>query len=297
MAVLEPYKGKYFLWKYLPSIPAAGVFCGLFAIITVLNCWRVGRTGTWSFIPFIIGGFMECIGYATRAVAYNQTGKLVPFALQNSMILLAPVLLAATIYATLGRVISGVNADKYAIVRPRWITRLFVTGDILSLLVQGSAAGLMLMEGRMKTGQNIVILGLVIQILLFGLFCLTAALFHVRMRRCPTEGHRSGGEEWERQIYRLYGVSALVMFRSVFRLVEFIMGYNAYLLTHEWPLYVFDSAPMLAVMIIFWFALPGTVWMRRPGSKDSVTSLSVLNGRTRATKGSGITGSKAAGSV
>ena len=223
---------------------------------------------------------VECIGYCVRAVAHNQTGKIVPFAVQNSMILLAPVFLAATIYATFGRITRSANAEKFSIIRPDWVTKLFVTGDVVSLMVQGSAAGLMLMAGHMKMGQSIVIVGLIIQILLFGLFWVIAAIFHLRMRRTPTGACVSQQVvRWERQIYLLYSVSALVMLRSVFRLIEFIMGQDGYLLTTEWPLYVFDSIPMLVVMIIFSFSYDGTT--ERSMGCDSITSLSVLGRGSR----------------
>jgi hypothetical protein len=54
----------------------------------------------------------------------------------------------------------------------------------------------------------------------------------------------------------LYGVSALVMARSLFRVVEFIMGNDGYLLSTEWPNYVFDAVPMLVAMGIFWWWWP-----------------------------------------
>lgn len=59
MAVLEPYDGDYYLWKYLPSIPAAAIFAILFALATIAHCWRVGTTRTWSAIPFCIGGLSK----------------------------------------------------------------------------------------------------------------------------------------------------------------------------------------------------------------------------------------------
>jgi hypothetical protein len=59
MAVLEPYKGGYYLWKYLPSIEAAAVFCVLFVAVTVSFCWRMYKTRTWFCIPFAIGGFSK----------------------------------------------------------------------------------------------------------------------------------------------------------------------------------------------------------------------------------------------
>ena len=54
----------------------------------------------------------------------------------------------------------------------------------------------------------------------------------------------------------LYAVSALIMVRSLFRVVEYTMGYNGYPLTHEWTLYIFDSMLMFAVTVIFYVRYP-----------------------------------------
>ncbi len=57
MAVLQPYRGGYFLWKYLPSIEAAGIFCVLWALATVAHVWKIWKTRLWFGIPFAVGGF------------------------------------------------------------------------------------------------------------------------------------------------------------------------------------------------------------------------------------------------
>jgi hypothetical protein len=54
----------------------------------------------------------------------------------------------------------------------------------------------------------------------------------------------------------LYTVSALIMVRSIFRVVEYLMGADGYLLTHEWTLYLFDSLLMIIVTIVFYLRYP-----------------------------------------
>lgn len=61
MAVLEPYKGGYYLWKYVPSIAAAVIFILLFLAMTALISWRMFKTKTWFCIPFAIGGFCKYV--------------------------------------------------------------------------------------------------------------------------------------------------------------------------------------------------------------------------------------------
>lgn len=63
-----------------------------------------------------------------------------PYIIQSALILIAPAFLAASIYMTLGRIIRMVHAEQYAVIRLSWMTKIFVTGDVLSFLMQASGA-------------------------------------------------------------------------------------------------------------------------------------------------------------
>jgi hypothetical protein len=64
------------------------------------------------------------------------------------------------------------------------------------------------------------------------------------------------------------------MVRNVFRVVEFGFGNDGYLLSTEWPLYVFDGIPMLATMCWFFWRYPAEVktYLDRPGHMTELTS-------------------------
>jgi uncharacterized membrane protein YraQ (UPF0718 family) len=58
--------------------------------------------------------------------------------MQSLLILLAPALFAASIYIILGRIILLVDGERYSPVRQKWLTKVFVTGDVFSFLLQGA---------------------------------------------------------------------------------------------------------------------------------------------------------------
>ena len=60
-------------------------------------------------------------------------------------------------------------------------------------------------------------------------------------------------------MHMLYGISALIIIRSVFRIVEYVMGTSGYPLRHEWTLYVFDTIPMLVSTALFYFRYPAEI--------------------------------------
>ncbi|KAJ4350568.1 hypothetical protein N0V95_004617 [Ascochyta clinopodiicola] len=272
MAVLEPYKDGYYLWNYVPSIAAAVIFILLFLAMTALISWRMFKTKTWFCVPFAIGGFckpsitlleesfschsVEFAGYCARASAHSKTGRVMPYSLQSVFILLGPALFAASIYMCLSRIIRGVRGDHHSLIKPSWLTKTFVTGDVLSFVVQGGAAGLMVTGNNVKTGEGMVIGGLMIQIIMFGLFAVTAVLFQRRIERSPTPESCSSALPWQKSMRMLYIVSALIMVRSVFRVAEYAMGNDGYLLKHEWTLYIFDSTLMFIVMVVYFLWYP-----------------------------------------
>lgn len=76
----------------------------------------------------------------------------------------------------------------------------------------------------MKTGENIIIGGLVVQILFFTGFVVSAGIFHARLIRVPTSKSMQVYHLWRRSLYSLYAGSVLIWIRCVFRLIEYAQG-------------------------------------------------------------------------
>ncbi|KIL85257.1 hypothetical protein FAVG1_11687 [Fusarium avenaceum] len=261
MAELKTYNG-YPLWLYLPSVPAAAVFTILFALGTTAIAWQMFRTKAWYCSVFVIGGVLEMVGYIVRAIASDKTDELIPFVIQNGFILVAPALFAASVYMTLGRIIRSIQAQQLSIIRVKLLTKLFVIGDIISFAVQSGGATMMATSGDPKLGENIIVAGLFVQIIVFGIYIVTSAIFHYRVRTQRPNVYANFGNNWEKLLIMLYIVSALIMVRSVFRVVEFVGGQDGYLLKHEWTLYIFDALLMFAAVAIFAWRFPGPVWSK-----------------------------------
>ena len=126
-----------------------------------------------------------------------------------------------------------------------------------------------------KSGSNIILAGLFIQVFCFGFFVVVAVVFHRAMIRVPTPQAMSGNIPWRKHLYTLYAASAIIMVRSVFRIVEYIQGSDGYILDHEVFLYIFDSVLMLAVMVIFNAVYPGEVQALLRGGRMSQGVLSL----------------------
>ncbi|KAF3041902.1 hypothetical protein E8E12_006217 [Didymella heteroderae] len=280
----------YVLYRYYPSQVAAIIFVVLFGLTTILHLFQLVKKRTWYFIPLVIGGAFETIGFIGRYLSKNDIWALGPFIMQSLLILVAPALFAASIYIILGRVILMVDGERYSLIRQKWLTKTFVAGDVLSFMMQGSGGGIMAMGtlNSMELGEKIIIGGLFVQLIFFTLFVVVAADFQrrlikdipVRKRYTPAALFRKGRSDrfavhspftavlsreaihelpWKRHLSVLYGTSALILVRSIFRVIEYIQGNAGYLLSNEVFLYVFDAALMFFVMILFNWSHPSQV--------------------------------------
>ncbi|PYI07313.1 RTA1 like protein [Aspergillus sclerotiicarbonarius CBS 121057] len=246
--VMSKYMGTY---NYEPSYPAAIVFAVFFGITTLAHGIQLFWTKTWFFVAFFIGGLFEVIGYISRAISANEAPNysITPGTIQTVFILIAPSLFAASIYMELGRIIIMTGGEQYAIVRPSWITKIFLIGDVVSFVAQaGGAASL---EDSFESGERMIKIGLGVQVSFFGLFMITAAIFHYRLRPNTSRLILPKVLPWEKHMLVLYGTSLLIFVRSIFRLAEYTGGESSPLLQHEYYVYIFDAVLMLFVMGVF----------------------------------------------
>lgn len=151
----------FVFYYYTPSAAAAAIFVVLFGISTLLHSYQLIRTRAWLMIPFLIGGFsksnttfplyhrhladhlsplVETIGYIGRLLSSQEAPNFTknPYIIQSTLLLIAPAFFAASIYMVLGRIIRMIDAEQYSLIRVKWLTKIFVCGDVLSFLMQAS---------------------------------------------------------------------------------------------------------------------------------------------------------------
>ncbi|KAI1344233.1 RTA1 like protein-domain-containing protein [Xylariaceae sp. FL0016] len=241
------------LYRYTPSLEAAAMTGTLFSILSLAHIFKIWQTKSYYFIPFAIGGVFEAVGYFGRIWSHFDQDGIGGYVMQSLLILVAPALFAASVYMILGRTIRAVHAEHHSIIRIQWLTKLFVIGDVVSFLCQGGGGGIQA-AGTLKLyelGEKIILVGLFVQIIMFGIFIASALVFHRRVLLSPTTESRDGSVRWKSHMWALYLVSGLVMVRSVFRVVEYAQGNRGYLVRREYFLYLFDAVLMLVTMGTF----------------------------------------------
>ncbi|KAK3616474.1 hypothetical protein LTR56_024723 [Elasticomyces elasticus] len=249
----DPEYFDFKLYRYNPSLGAAIAATLIFAVLTSVHLWLLVKAKTRYFVPFLIGGIFQTLGYAGRIWSHFDQDALGGFIMQAILILVAPALFAASIYMILGRLIRVLHAEHLSLIPIKWITRIFVTGDVIAFTLQAAGGGTQ-SGGSLEMydlGEKIIIAGLFIQIIVFGFFVATSARFHTRIVKSPTSVSANGRIAWTRHLYVLYATSALILVRSIFRVVEYLQGNDGYLISHEVFIYVMDALLMAAVMAAF----------------------------------------------
>lgn len=214
-------------------------------------------------------------------MAHDKLHTVIYYAMQSLLILLAPILFAATVYMFLGRIIVGVpNGARYCIIPVRFLTKIFVLGDVTCFLIQGAGGGLLSNAKTQKNvdlGENVILAGLIFQIVIFAIFCVVAIIFHVRAKKAHSYVAASGNSgdvaqiPWQHLLFGLYTVSGMITIRNVVRAAEYAMGSDGYLLSHEWTIFMFDGAMMALVLICFvpWYTTNVGVHHKNSDSESS----------------------------
>ncbi|KAF5560173.1 Streptomycin 3 adenylyltransferase [Fusarium napiforme] len=234
-------------YHYDPSLTAAIIFIVAFSLSGIYHTYQVIRLRSWYFIPFVVGSIVEIIGYTSRAINASEPSLKWtdgPYIIQALFLLLGPPFYAASIYMVLGRLIRLLRADSLSVVRLNWLTKIFLFGDIASIAAQGMGGGMLAgadSKSAKDRGQMIIIIGLFIQLVFFGMFIIVTVIFHRRIHKTPTVASLKMQAPWKRLLIVLYISSGLIMIRSIFRVIEYIMGEDGELMDKEAYIYIFDA--------------------------------------------------------
>ncbi|CAR23297.1 RTA1 domain-containing protein [Lachancea thermotolerans CBS 6340] len=273
------------LYNYTPSTSAAALFAAVFALsllvlsvevivlqrrakktisVTMddrLNHSEYSMVGlsrkkpSSKFVCLIVGCGLETIGYIARAYSSKNQDKILPYVIQSMFVLVAPALIAASIYMIFGAMLSLLDCSSLSIIPARFNTMFFVCGDIFSFLLQCGGGGLMAKSSSQKTGEILAIIGLIVQLVFFGFFLLTEIRFLI-LARGRADLTLKFGNKWKIINWTLIVSSIFILIRCIVRTAEFCQGREGYLMSHEWTIYVFDALFMTASVWVFAVSLP-----------------------------------------
>ncbi|KAJ5519329.1 RTA1 protein [Penicillium expansum] len=170
-------------------------------------------------------------------------------------ILLAPALLAASIYIEFSLLVNLTEGEKYSMIRRRLITKIFVTGDVLSFLFQAIGGSILAKQNLSNPtlGKVIIEISLFFQIIFFGFFLINAINFSIKLRKQPPTNRRS--MPWQKHM-AIFTVGILIFDRCIYRVIE---GHRGNLMTHEIYIYILDAGLILIAMVTFHLYHPSEI--------------------------------------
>ncbi|KAH9057688.1 RTA1-domain-containing protein [Lactarius vividus] len=272
---------------YVPTEWVCITFLAIFGISTFLHTVQAFYSRFWWLIPSaILCGFLELTGWSGRLWSSQNPFLDKPYIMQAVTLIIAPTPLVAANFILLGRIIRRLG-PQYSRLTPRRYTIVFVSCDIISLVVQaigGSvASGTQTSTSQVNLGSNIALGGTVFQLVAIIVYCSCAAEFLTRYAydrpiRSTGEATRGVmGRPLKRMLYAMSVMTAFIVVRTIYRVIEFVDGWNGKVNTTQWYFVVFDGIMIALAMLTLNAFHPG-VYLRTsdylaPTSFDGLASV------------------------
>jgi len=222
-------------------------------------------------------------GFVMRVVLHGSPYSLGIYIIEDLCILLSPCFYLATNYIILSRIAVSLTMEsapvsKTCLLLPATrIAKYFVWSDVITFWIQASGGGLSASNGLASAGQKIALVGLILQLVSYGLYTILLIVFGFRVRSQYPEvwhmGKQGGRRDWRVLFYTTCVTCIGILIRSAFRIVEFSEGYTGWIPTHEAYFYCFDSIPLLLAISLYMFVWPPLYTHQERSKGNSISEL------------------------
>ncbi|KAJ7673857.1 RTA1 like protein-domain-containing protein [Mycena polygramma] len=271
-------------YGYVPQEAVAILFLALFGISTILHVGQATYFRLWWLFPTAaLCGVGELIGWGARLWSSISPTASTPFTMQISCTIIAPTPLLAATFMIFARIVEQLGTS-YSRLTPRLYTIIFLTCDIVALVVQGVGGGLAssatTLDGA-NQGARIMLGGIAFQFAVIIVFSTLAVDFmqrYLRDQPVRTDGNPRGVLAL-RLKFMLAGLAfstTTLFIRSVYRIVELTGGWTGRIIRTEVYFNVLDGGMVVLAIFTLNFVHPGILLHRSP-SKTEVMKLESLN--------------------
>jgi hypothetical protein len=239
-------------WYYAPNKGAPIAFIILFFISGVVHAYQTLKHKSWRttiLLPW--AALLMIAGFATRLYGAYHTNDLGILIASVVLVMSGPPVYALINYFILSRILYYI--PYLSPMHPGRVATTFVGLDAVCEILIGQGAWRMAnsdsTEKERQLGANLVTASLALQAALFGAFGLLAAQFHVRATKAGVLT-----KKLETVLYVLYVSASIVTIRCIYRLVEYIMGWDSEIYKNEAYFWVFEASIMLinTVLLNIW---------------------------------------------
>ncbi|KAL7269501.1 hypothetical protein RUND412_007839 [Rhizina undulata] len=263
-----PISASFF--AYRPSLAINSTFLALFGLSLLANAFHGISYKTWGFfVAMAMGNLTEIVGYGGRIWAYYDPFNINTFLIQICCLTVAPVFFAAAIYLCLSRIVIVFGAEISRL-PPKRYTQLFVSCDVVSLILQASGGAIASITSTNKQnpsgtlGINIMLGGLSFQVFTLTLFILLCLEFALRIRSDPSKldpAHEKirASKKFKGLLAALVLSTLCILIRSVYRVIEMSQGWNGKLICNQTYFVVLEGIMVVVAVLALTLFHPGWV--------------------------------------
>ncbi|KAF7293868.1 hypothetical protein HMN09_01182900 [Mycena chlorophos] len=290
-------------YGYDPSEGVAIVFIVLFGLSTLLHGAQATYFRTWFLLPTaVLCGLGESLGWVGRlwsdigqcghgiqnpvrwaAILGFNSGKLTSGTHQTriSATIISPTPLLAASFIIFSRIIQQLG-PQYSLLPSRSYAWIFVSCDLIALVVQGVGGGLASAAVTLSAanqGADIMLGGIGFQFAVVVIFTFLVTDFLIRRARDapwrpaePTSTIVPGTRMSQRTRITLYALAfsnTVLFIRSVYRLIELSGGWEGRIIHTQVYFNVLDGGMIVLAMAVWNFVHPG-VFLRAPAKGEDV---------------------------
>ncbi|KAG6172342.1 hypothetical protein E4U11_004949 [Claviceps purpurea] len=237
---------EWSIYGYRPSLAGNATFLALFVLIGMVHGYLGYRWRSWGFMVGMLLGFCLTI---------------------------APVFYTASIYVTLSKTILSL-APQLSRFNPVFFYWIFIPFDVVCLALQAAGGAMSTTSsGQDKSGVNISLAGLALQVIVLTAF---AAFFADYMIRYVRSSNRRSFD-WRLQAFfgGLVTSTLLILARCAYRVAELKDGYDGHLIREEAPFIGLEGVLIVLAAVVLCFGHPGLVFGRDGGARKATSEESV----------------------
>ncbi|KAL1610663.1 hypothetical protein SLS60_002333 [Paraconiothyrium brasiliense] len=179
------------------------------------------------------------------------------FQIQICLLIISPAFISAGIYLTLKH-FTLTFGESWSRLRPAWYTYIFITGDIISLILQGAGGGLAATADNgtstQDLGTNLMIAGVIFQVVILSIFGYLLSEYTLRTYRRRDKLSMAATEILRSLKFRLFVGGVMIAYlaiytRCVYRIPELTGGWGSELMRNE-PEFIALEGVMITLAVL-----------------------------------------------
>ncbi|KAF5388941.1 hypothetical protein D9757_005158 [Collybiopsis confluens] len=264
-------------YGYVPTFGICIMFISLFAVTTSAQLVHALFARQWFLLPTVVlAGCGEILGWSGRLWSNRNLLASDPYMIQIACLIISPTPLLGAHFIIFGRLVE-ILGPQYSRFRPRLYSRIFLSGDVVSLVVQAVGGGMTASastDSGVNLGTNIMLSGIAIQMAILVIFSTTALEFVYRYNkdtplRRAEPGEKIGYMDQRRKVglYAVFLATSCLFIRAIYRLIELGDGWNGVVIRTQWSFDLFDSA-MVCIAMYIWNFVPSSWILAQPQAES-----------------------------